>query len=264
MPQIQTQQEFHRLEKPGFCYMCGLALDNGEVVNSDHCPPEKIFHTTDRENYPIKLKVHACCNHRWQEKDEKLSIFFDVLHGNTKANNPILQQRLSFVSVITEQGVYKGIADFPIRPLARRIIKCAHAVLYGEYLQAGTLHHIHYPIPEIDPTKGNEPFQNLLQTYSFADELCIAQKAGTFDSLIAYNRKFKYVCTWSQLDNGDPICIFAFDIYRLSGFAVKIKDFPSAVIGFYAASKIPVGATICTKLRVESTNDELLYPILQS
>ena len=97
MPQIQTQQEFHRLEKPGFCYMCGLALDNGEVVNSDHCPPEKIFHTTDRENYPIKLKVHACCNHRWQEKDEKLSIFFDVLHGNTKANNPILQQRLSFV-----------------------------------------------------------------------------------------------------------------------------------------------------------------------
>ncbi|THJ15091.1 MAG: hypothetical protein CAF42_015375 [Nitrospira sp. CG24B] len=262
MPQIRTQSDFQRLSKPNFCYMCGVDLNNGEIVNGDHCPPEKLFQPSDRVDYPIKVKVHARCNHKWSEDDEKLSIFFDILHGGTKANDPELLKKLSFLSVITAQGVYKGITCFPLRPLARRLIRCAHALLYGEYLPRETRYHIHYPIPEIDPTKGNEPFPNLLQTYSFANELCSAQKAETFDSLIAYNRKFRYVCTWSHLDNGDPICIFAFDIYRLANFAVKIEDFPRAVIGFYSVLQIPSAATRCTKLQVENSDEEVLYPIL--
>jgi hypothetical protein len=158
--------------------------------------------------------------------------------------------------------MYKGINCFPLKPLARRIIRCAHALLYGEYLPRETRNYIHYPIPEIDPSKGNEPFPNLLQTYSFANELCSAQKAKTYDSLFAYNGKFRYVCSWSHLDNGDPICIFAFDIYRLANCAVKIEDFPRTVIGFYSALQIPARATKCTKLQVENTDEEVLYPIL--
>ena len=90
------------------------------------------------------------------------------------------------------------------------------------------------------------------------------RKTQTHDSIIAYNRKFQYVCTWSQLDNGVPICIFAFDIYRLSRFAVKIQDFPKAVIGFYSVASTPKTATKCSEIRIENTDEEILYPILAS
>ena len=113
--------------------MCGADLNNGKIVNSDHCPPEKLFHPSDRIDYPIKVKVHASCNHKWNEDDEKLSIFFDVLHGGIKVNNPELLKKLSFLSVITAQGVYirnnllsaptACSPDNPLRPCAalRRI-----------------------------------------------------------------------------------------------------------------------------------------------
>ena len=76
--------------------------------------------------------------------------------------------------------------------------------------------------------------------------------------------QFRYVCTWSTPDNGTPICIFAFDIYRLSRFAVEIRDFPRAVIGFYSAGSTPNLATKCSRIRIENTDDEVLYPILES
>ena len=159
MPHIHTQSDFQRLSKPNFCYLCGVDIHKDAIVNSDHCPPEKLFHPSDRIDYPIKVKVHASCNHKWHEDDEKLSIFFDILHGGKKVNDPELLKKLSFLSVVTAQGVYQGITCFPLRPFARRIIRCAHALLYGGYLPRETSNHIHYPIPEIDPKKGNEPFR---------------------------------------------------------------------------------------------------------
>ena len=67
-------------------------LADGTDLNFDHCPPESMFAISDRANYPIKLKVHARCNHRWHSEDEKMAIFYDVLHGNKKASNPSLQK----------------------------------------------------------------------------------------------------------------------------------------------------------------------------
>lgn len=263
MPNITTQKEYQNLDKPEFCYFCGEPLNNGKKINSDHCPPEKIFHVSDRENYPVKLNVHENCNHKWHIGDEKLSIFFDVLHGAKKASNPQLRNKLSFVDIENEQGIYQGLADFPLKDLSRRIVRCVHALLFGEYLPDETLNYIHYPIPEVDPTERNKPLPHLMQTYAFANELCSAQKARTFDSLIAYNRKFKYVSTWSHLDDGKSICIFAYDIYKLSNFAVKIQDFPLAVIGFYACPR-PKNAIKVTNIKVENTDSEILYPILQN
>lgn len=223
-----------------------------------------MFAALDRTNYPIKISVHAKCNHRWHAEDEKMAIFFDVLHGGAKALVPALQRKLTFLDVETEQGTFQGITNFPIRPFAYRIIRCAHALLYDAFLPAKTMHHIHYPIPEVDPSTGNTPLRHEMQTYAFANELCAAQKTKTHDTIVAYNRKFRYVCTWSKLDDGTPICIFAFDVYRLSDFAVAIDDFPRAVIGFYSVALPPATATRCSKIHVENSDDDILYPILES
>lgn len=264
MPRIENQSQFQKWVKPSFCYLCGESLQNGTALNDDHCPPEGMFAIADRVNYPIKFSVHASCNHRWHVDDEKMSIFYDILHGGTKASDPVLQKKLSFLDIENEQGVFLGITNFPIRPLAYRIIRCVHSLLYGRYLPANTNNHVHYPIPEVDRSNGNRPALHEMQTYQFANELCTAQKTKTHDSIVAYNRQFRYVCTWSRLDNGVPICIFAFDIYRLSRFAVAIQDFPKAVIGFYSAASTPQTATKCSEIRVENTDEEILYPILES
>lgn len=262
MPHITSQKEYQELQKPSFCYFCGRVLDNGEPLNSDHCPPEKIFHVDDRVNYPIKIKVHEKCNHSWNLEDDKLSVFFDVLHGGKKANKDEHNRKLTFTDIETEQGIYQGITHFPLEPLAYRIMRCAHSLLYGEFIKQDTPHYIHYPWPKLNHETG-EPYCHDMQTYSFSNELCIAQKTGSYDSLIAYNKKFRYVCTWSKLDNCEDICIFAFDIYQLSQFAVKINDFPEAVIGFYKIPR-PVNGSRCSQLRVENTDAEILYPIIQS
>lgn len=193
-----------------------------------------------------------------------MAIFYDVLHGGTKASVPGLRSKLTFLDIETVQGTFQGLTNFPIRPLAYRIIRCAHALLYDAFLPRQTMHHIHYPIPEVDPSTENTPLLHEMQAYAFANELCIAQKTKTHDALIAYNRQFRYVCTWSKLGNGVLICIFAFDIYRLARFAVEIRDFPKAVIGFYPVPSPPLSTTKCSSIRVENTDDEVLYPILES
>lgn len=263
MPSIANQSQFQKWPKPTFCYLCGKTLADGTPLNDDHCPPEGMFAVADRINYPIKLKVHASCNHSWHVEDEKMAIFYDVLHGAKKASDPALGKKLSFIDVENEQGTYQGITNFPIRPLTYRIIRCAHALLYGDFLPANTGNHIHYPIPEVDASNGNKPVVHQMQTYAFANELCKAQKTKTHDFLFSNSQKFRYVCTWSKLDNGQPICIFAFDIYRLSHFAIQIKDFPQAVIGFYMTAT-PANGSKCSNLAVESSDDEILYPILES
>ena len=264
MPSIGNQSQFQKWKKPAFCYLCGEPLKGGRPLNYDHCPPLGMFVASDRHDYPLKDSVHASCNHRWHVEDEKMAIFYDVLHGGSKASSPTLQKKLTFRDVETDQGTFQGITNLPIRPLAYRIIRCANALLYDAFLPAQTIHHIHYPVPEVDPSTGNSPLLHEMQTYAFANELCIAQKTKTHDYIVAYNRQFRYVCTWSKLDNGLPICIFSFDIYRLSNFAVAIRDFPKAVIGFYSVPSPPASATRCSKIRVENTDDEILYPILES
>jgi hypothetical protein len=126
----------------------------GMSVNDDHCPPQGMFAIEDRQNYPIKLKVHAECNHKWHLADETMAIFLDAQHGSGKASNPDHIKKLRFIDIKNDQGTYQGITSFPIRPLAYRVISCMHALLYGEPLPMQTPNDIHYPIPEVDTGNG--------------------------------------------------------------------------------------------------------------
>lgn len=222
-----------------------------------------MFAVEDRSNYPVKVTVHKSCNHAWHLQDEKMAIFFDVLHGAKLASDPDLRRKLAFVDVTNDQGTYQGLAGFPLKPMTSRIIRCVHALLYGQYLPTPVMSSVHFPWPQADPSNGNRPFPHLMQTYQFAQQLCTAQRASTYDSLRAYNGQFRYVCTWTHSDQGIPMCLFAFDIYRLSRFAVRIADFPRAVIGFYSVPT-PQGASRCSSLRLEHSDDEILYPLIAS
>lgn len=263
MPILLNQAQFQRWQKPNFCYLCGVTLEDGTALNDDHCPPQGMFAKPDRANYPIKLKVHERCNHKWHLADETMAIFLDILHGTGKSTDPGHLGKLNFIDIENAQGVYQGITKFPMRPLAHRIIRCMHAVLYGSFLKTDTFHDVHYPIPEVDTSNDNKPVRHHMQTYQFANELCTAQRTGTNDAVSAYNGKFKYVCTWHKMDDGRSICLFAFDIYRLHNFAVKIEGYPRAVIGFYATEK-PEGATACSLLKVKHSDEDILYPILEA
>ena len=263
MPRIVTQAQFLRWPKPDFCYICGNTLQDATPLNDDHCPPKGMFAAADRSNYALKLQVHEQCNHKWHPADETMAVFLDGLHATGKTENTGLLKKLNFVAVENEQGIYQGITQFPMRPLAHRIIRCMHALLYGEFLPAGTNLSVHYPIPEVDTSNGNRPIMHEMQTYQFANELCTAQRTGTEDRVRAYNGKFQYVCTWHRTDNGLPICLFAFDIYRMADFAVRIPDYPRAFIGLYGAQKPTLGSE-CSQVRAEHSNDDILYPLLEA
>jgi hypothetical protein len=261
MPKLVKQAEFQRWPKPNFCYLCGLDLKDGSALNDDHCPPKGMFAKEDRANYPITLQVHALCNHKWHSADETMAIFLDKLHNTGKATKPGVRRKLHLVDIKSEQGVYQGITKFPILPLAKRIIRCMHAALYGEFLPKGHLIDIYCPFPYADTENGNRPVKPNEQTYHFANTLCTTQRVGAFDEVCAYNGKFRYVCAWDKFDNGEPICLFAFDIYRLHNFAVKIAGYPKAVIGYYKA-EMPDKATRCSEVNIQHSDEDILYPLL--
>ena len=263
MRHLVSQSTFQKWPKPEFCYLCGEALQNGKPTNEDHCPPSGLFRIEDRANYSLKLKVHAACNHRWHAVDEKMSVFLDFLHNNGKLTNRSLVDKLNFHDIENEQGCYFGVSNVPLRPITNRILRCAHALLYNEFLPKETVHTAHYPIPELDPQTPGHPHRHEMQTYELANSLCTAQRTGTYDSIVAYNRQFKYICTWSKLDDCTSICIFAIDIYRLSDLAVEIDGFPKAIIGAYCHSR-PSNAALCSRLELENSDEDILYPIIES
>lgn len=259
MPHVRTQKQFQQCAKPSFCYICGKPLDNGERVNKDHCPPQGMFKEEDLVNYPIVLKVHQACNARWSGDDEIFAVMYDVLHGSQRG---IVGRRpIEMMSVLNEQGPFLGSRGVPFFGLVYRVVRVAHALLYGEFVDSQTRFSTHIPVPEVDEQNGNRPKMHEMSTYAFGHTLCTAQKTNTFDSLVAFNNAFKYVCTWAHSDGGLSMCIFAFDIYRLAGMGIQIQDFPRAVIGSYVFSR-PKNATLCSRLHLENSDAEILYPIL--
>jgi hypothetical protein len=95
--EINSQTKFQKIQRPTFCYLCGMQLSNGKNLNRDHCPPENIFAPADRANYPLILQVHEECNVKWSESDEKIGIAFSALHGGDKLKNQRLVDKLQFI-----------------------------------------------------------------------------------------------------------------------------------------------------------------------
>lgn len=260
MPIIDSQKKYRDWPKPEFCYLCGQILADESALDDDHCPPLGLFRPEHRGNYPIILRVHRRCNHAWHAADERLTTTYAMLHGTL---DPQDQRRRwpKFHDVTNDQGTFLGATELPFRELTFRIVRCAHALLYGDWLPDKTPNSIHIPVPEVDIASGNRPKRPLPQVRHFAKHLCTAQKAKTFDGIVAYAGRFKYVTTWVHADGGEPFCILTLDIYELHRLGMVIDGFPRAIIGSYQWPT-PKGAARLTSLEAISTEAELLYPIL--
>jgi hypothetical protein len=263
MPRITTQREFAESKQPSFCYLCGEPLDNGDPTNEDHCPPKSIFGISDRSDYPIVLKVHEDCNHQWCLSDDMLVLFFDPLSGQGKVGKERHRSRMEKrkVSVGFEGRVIDGYTNLPLRPFAARVVRCMHAVLYKEWLPPGVAEgHIMFPFAEANRQGELVSAQQSKVSLAMARTIASSVKADTFDYVIAYNRKFKYVCCWSSDECGMPICLWAFDILNMSQMAEPFPGLPKAVIGHYAVS-LPRGShSKATVLSMPLTTGEAEYP----
>jgi hypothetical protein len=57
---LNTQQALRRARDLPFCYLCGLPIQPGDVLNRDHVPPAALFARADR-NFPLILRAHKHC-----------------------------------------------------------------------------------------------------------------------------------------------------------------------------------------------------------
>jgi len=262
MPRITTQREFAEGKQPSFCYLCGKPLDNGYPTNEDHCPPKSIFRVNDRSDYPIILKVHEDCNQEWCPADDMLSLFFDPLSGQGKAEKKKHRRRMEKRKVSVDLGGHAidGYTDLPLRPFAARVVRCMRAILYKEWLPRGVEGHIMFPFAEANRQGEFVSAQQSKMSLAMARTIANSVKADTFDCVIAYNGKFKYVCCWSSYDSGMPICLWAFDILDMWQMAEPSPGLPKAVIGHYAVN-LPEGShSKATTLEMPLTTREAEYP----
>lgn len=119
---------------------------------------------------------------------------------------------------------------------------------------------MHIPLPEFDMTTGRH-IQPLDQAFAFGATIRKAILTDSADRLTAYNGKFSYACVWSHLSNGEPFCIFAFDIYTFHRLSPAVDNFPKAFIGSYVPDVIPMTSAWESKLKFDICKREMLDPL---
>jgi hypothetical protein len=264
MRRITTQDCFGQNKQLPFCYLCGKALDDGRPTNDDHCPPKRVFHASDRSDYPIILKVHEECNHAWHLSDDLLSLFFDPVSQQGKVLKEKHRNRMdkNKVSCNFRGQDIEGYTNIPLRPFALRLIQCMHAILYKEWLPTNTNCDFLFPFPEID-SKGKLVSEEIYDvSLAMSKRIASSIQANTYDCITAYNNKFKYACCWSTFDSGNPVCVFAFDIMEMAKMAKPIGELPKAVIGSYAMKFPESDHSNATRLELSIKVNDLLYPLV--
>ncbi len=244
---------------PSFCYLCGEPLAGKVPTNGDHCPPKGFFAPADRANFPIILPTHEACNYGWHKADELMSIVVDALHVKKKSTNTILTQMLNAKVVPFGQQEATAISNVPLAPIAARIVRAMHALLYNEFLPVTTKSKFHIPLPEED-SETQSMLIPLEQSFIFSGVVRKALITKTADVVRAYNDKFKYACTWQKFDNGTPFCIICFDIYAFHTLSPPVSDFPTAFVGMYVPERVPNCATYGSDIDIQLSQEELLNP----
>jgi len=259
---ISTQKELRDHGQPSFCYLCGEALAGAEV-DRDHCPPKGFFSATDRINFPIILPTHKSCNNGWKEADEIVGIVSDALHDRRKSSDLNHTRKIEAYSIPFNKKEATGVTNVPLSPMAKRIVRGMHALLYGLFLPGSIRETMHVPLPEAGMSTGKY-IQPLDQAFAFGGAIRRAILTNTADTVTAYSGKFRYACVWSHLSSGEPFCIFAFDIYAFHFLSPAIDNFPRVFTGCYVPSVIPSTAAWESKLGFDLTKHELLDPWLRS
>ena len=238
-------------------------MDGPAPVNRDHCPPKGFFAPEDRQNFPILLPTHEICNSSWKVADELIGIIADALHIRKRSMDALHTGKLHAEIVSLGKRPATAISNLPIAPMAARIVRGMHALLYKEFLPVSTASRFHIPLPEAD-TETKRIREPLEQSFTFSGVIRKALISHTADVVRAYNGKFKYACTWERFANGTPFCITCFDIYSFHTLSPPVSNFPKSFIGMYIPDSQPKGTIQASGLEIELTQEELLDPWLQT
>lgn len=255
---ISTQKELRAHGKPAFCYLCGLKL-TGLDEDRDHCPPKGLFFKEDREDFPVILPTHKACNNGWKESDEIVAIVTDALHERRKSSDTGITRKIEAYSVPFNKGEAIGVTNVPLLPMAKRVLRGMHALLYRSFLPGGIRETMHVPLPTADISTG-QYIQPLDQAFAFGLAIRKALLTGSADTLTAYNGDFRYACVWSHLNSGEPFCIFAFDIYAFHCLSPNVENFPRVFVGCYVPEDIPLTAAWESPLKFDIPKAEMLDP----
>ncbi len=116
---------------------------------------------------------------------------------------------------------------------------------------------MHIPLPEADTTTGRY-IQPLDQAFVFGGAIRRALLTSSADTVTAYNGKFRYASVWSHLSNGEPFCIFAFDIYAFHYLSPPVENFPRVFVGSYVPKVIPQTAAWESAPKFDIARGEML------
>ncbi|GEM_PF-849841 len=245
---LNHQIEFRRLQLLSFCYLCGEQFDDGQNKDRDHVPPKAIFLRPDR-NHPLILPTHTQCNNAESVDDEHMSQLVSMIHGkqpDTKND----KRKLGIIEV-PGQGSIRCFGEIDMRSVIFRWIRGFHAALYNQHLPKMSTRSILPPWPtaKIISARVVKPDRITDQYPRFVEALRKSRIAHAFDSIVCNNKKLHYYCSWSELDNGMPFCIFALDLYGWIKLGATAAFPARSCVGAYAlASDFPVTATRATNL----------------
>jgi hypothetical protein len=251
---LTTQKELRRIQDLGFCYLCGTPWERDAMTNRDHIPPRRLFAETDRTP-PLILRTHVRCNNGHSLYDEQIGQLVSLLWKKSPGPPDVSSLRVS-MHTAAGMATFGAIEWLNVRFIIARWLKGFHAALYGEFLPSvnGA---IHEPFPGGD-TLGEDT--NLHVSHPvFVREIKKNRVAGKLDSIVIYNGKCRYECSWSHLDDGRPMCLWALDLYGWLRLG-DTNNFPArSCVGWYEATNgIPDGAARATKLELPIRNTEPL------
>jgi len=239
MIELRTQKDLRTVQNLAFCCICGEPFRQRGERTRHHLPPKAIFAEVDR-NPPLILPAHGACNRDQSPLDTVIAQLVAVRHGKYPARKNL---KLEVATVPLRGGQLKaGVTNLPLRPIIFRWVRCFHAALYREYLiDRGGM--IFEPFQTADVVAGQLVFSKIPMDRPFLTDLFKQQaRAGRTDTVVCYNEKCVYRCSWLKTDDGRPFCLFALRLYDWE--RLGDPDCPRmGCLGWYWASAPPNCAT---------------------
>lgn len=263
MPRLTKQKDFRTARELPFCYVCGLALTDGELRTRDHVPARACFAQEDR-NHPLLLPTHATCNSDNKLVDEKIGQLVGLRRGVAPEQS---RRRLKLRLLKDLEGdVLGGVNNLDIPAAIKRWVTAFHAALYREPLPRDTTFAMETPFAAATISSDGKIEAQPMREEQHAKfvELLKRQRASdNVDVIVCNNGKLVYECVWDEFDDHRGwLCIFGLDLYGWADLG-DTKRFPRrACVGSYVLRELgtPDAATRAKPFRVHVPNSDPFDP----
>lgn len=253
MPSLTTHKHLEKAWDPGFCYLCGQSWSVGDLANRDHVPNSSIFAKSDR-NPPLILRVHQRCNHLHSGDDEAIGQLVSLLHKSNPVAKDVRRLKVEphvHAGTGSLQAVVEGL---PLPRILARWVKGFHAALYRQWLPSYD-GDIYPPFAGTDDLAVLPPVARIVP--KFVEEMKRNRAVGALDRIVSCRGKCRYECFWTTWDNGQPICVWALDVYDWKRLGETPTHPARSCLGYYTYAT-PTEAAKRTELVFPIENNAVL------